>query len=135
MYISPVFSCRVTYAMRRVRTYMHCMMNDLKWPTLYEHRKYCRLNTFYKFLHQNPPDINIPHYLPHSLSHFTHLLHHYRLIPPIISTNYYQKSFFPHTIADGNSLPNELIECATLDKFSYFVIIYDNNSWTKHLNS
>ena len=96
------------------------MMNDLQWPTLYERRKYCRLITFHKFLHQNPPDINIPrHYLHHSLSHFTRLSHHHRLIPPITSTNYYQKSFFPHTIADWNNLPNELIECVALDKFSH----------------
>ena len=54
------------------------MMNDLQWPTLYERRKYCRLITFHKFLHQNPPDINIPrHYLHHSLSHFTRLSHHH----------------------------------------------------------
>ena len=36
------------------------MMNDLQWSTLYECRKHCRLLTFYKFLHQDPPDINIP---------------------------------------------------------------------------
>ena len=96
------------------------MLNDLQWTTLYERRKYCRLITFYKFLHQDPPDISIPeHYLPHSLSHFTRLSHHLRLIPPVTSSNYYQKSFFPHTITDWNTLPNELIESATLDEFSY----------------
>ena len=96
------------------------MLNDLQWTTLYERRKYCRLITFYKFLHQDPPDISIPeYYLPHSLSHFTRLSHHLRLIPPVASSNYYQKSFFPHTITDWNTLPNELIESATLDEFSY----------------
>ena len=52
------------------------MMEDLQWSTLCECRKYSRLTTFYKFLHQDPPDINIPeHYLPHSLSYFTYLSH------------------------------------------------------------
>ena len=74
------------------------MLDDLQWTTLYERRKYCRSITFYKFLHQDSLDISIPeHYLPHSLSHFTRLSHHLRLIlgliPPVTSSNYYQKSF------------------------------------------
>ena len=36
------------------------MMEDLQWSTLCERRKYSRLTTFYKFLHQDPPDISIP---------------------------------------------------------------------------
>ena len=94
------------------------MIEDLQWLTLCEHRKYSRLTTFYKFLHQDPPDINIPeHYFPHSLSYFTCLSHHQRLIPPTTSTNYYQK-VFSHTITDWNSLPNELIESTTLEDLS-----------------
>ena len=82
------------------------MMNDLQWSTLYERRKYCRLITFYKFLHHDPPDINIPqHYIPHSLSHFTRLSHHQRLIPPTTSANYYQKSFFLTPLMIGITYP------------------------------
>ena len=83
------------------------MMKDLQWSTLHDRRKYSRLIIFYKFLHQDPTDISIPeYYLYHSLSHFTRLSHHQRLIPPMASSNYYQKSFFPHTINDWNNLPN-----------------------------
>ena len=109
-------------------------VEDLQWLTLCERRKYSRLTTFYKFLHQDPPDINIPeYYLPHSLSYFTRLSHHRWLIPPttLTSTNYYQESF-PHTITDSNSLPNELIECTTLEDFSYYLKslwLYITNCW------
>jgi len=37
------------------------------------------------------------------------------------STNYYQKSFFPHTIADWNNLPDEIIDSTNLDDFSYCI--------------
>ena len=96
------------------------MLYDLQWSTLHERRKCCRLTTFYKFLHQDPPDINIPrHYLFHCLSYSTRMSHRHRLIPPATSTNYYQKSFFPRTIFDWNNLPNEVIECSSFDEFSY----------------
>ena len=96
------------------------MLYDHQWSTLHEHRKCCRLTTFYKFLHQDPPDINIPrHYLFHCLSYSTRMSHRHRLIPPATSTNYYQKSFFPRTIFDWNNLPNEAIECSSFDEFSY----------------
>ena len=73
------------------------MINNLQWITLQKRR----LTIFYRFLHQDPPDIRIPqYYLYHSISHFTRLSHQQHFIPPITSTNYYQKSFFPHTIAD-----------------------------------
>ena len=102
------------------------MMDDLQWPTLLERRKYSRLTIFYKFLHHDPPDISIPeYYLPHSLSHITRLSHHQRLIPPLTSCNYYQKSFFPLTITDWNKLPNEVIECSTQDEFLYHLNFYD----------
>ena len=55
------------------------MLNDLQWTTLYELRKCCRLITFFKILHQDPPDISIPeHYLPHSIPY--HTLHSYLTI-------------------------------------------------------
>ena len=55
----------------------------------------------HRFLEQDPPDIRMSqYYLHHSISHFTCLSHQQRFIPPITSTKYYQKSFFPHTITD-----------------------------------
>ena len=77
-------------------------MIGLQWFTLCERRKYSKLTTFYKFLHQDPPDVNIPeHYLPHSLSYFTGLSHYQRLITPTTSTNYYQKSLLPTILLIG----------------------------------
>ena len=70
-----------------------------------------RLTTFYKFLHRDPPDIKIPeHNLPHSLTYFTHLSHHQRLIPPMHNFNQLAtiRKVFPHI--DWNNLPDELIE-------------------------
>ena len=97
------------------------MINDLQWTTLQKRRMHSRLTIFYRFLHQDPPDIRIPqYYLHHSMSHFTRLSHQQRFIPPTTtSSNYYQKSFFPHTIADWNNLPDEIIDSTTLDEFSY----------------
>ena len=95
------------------------MMNDLQWSTLHERRKFSS-SIFYKFLHQDRPDISIPeHYSHYYLSHNTRLSHHQRLIPPLTSSNYYQKSFFPHTIIYWNNLLNEISECSTLDEFLY----------------
>ena len=115
------------------------MINDLQWSTLHECRKFSRLIIFYNFLHQDPPDISIPeHYSHHSLSRYTWLSHHKQLMPPLMSFNYYQKSFFPYTIIDWNHLPNEIIECSTLDEFLYhpnFVWSCMTSGWTKHLDN
>ena len=43
-----------------------------------------------------------------------------------------QEKFFPHTITDWNSLPNELIESTTLEDFSYYLKslwLYITNYW------
>ena len=68
------------------------MINNSQWITLQRRRMYSRLTIFYRFLHQDPPDIRIPHavqqYLHHSISHFTCLSHQQCFIPPITSTNY-----------------------------------------------
>ena len=58
------------------------------------------------------------------MSHFTRFSHQQRFIPPTTSTNYYQKSFFPHTIADWNNLPDEIIDSTTLDEFLYHLKIF-----------
>ena len=107
------------------------MINNLQWTALQKRRMYSRLTIFYRFLYHDPPDIRIPqYYLHHFISHFTCLSHQQRFIPPITSTNYYQKSFFSHTIVDWNNLPDEIIDSTTLDNFSYhlknfFVNMYD----------
>jgi len=54
-----------------------------------------------------------------------HNSYHQQLIRPLTSCNYYQKGFFPLTITDWNKLPNEIIECSTLDEFLYHLNFCD----------
>jgi len=95
------------------------MINDLQWTTLQKSR---RLTSFYRSLHQDPPDIQIPQNYIYITPCLTLPVYHTSSISFHLfttSTNYYQKSFFPHTIADQNNLPDEIIDSTILDDFLY----------------
>ena len=108
---------------RRLTSSVSDMIEDLQWLTLCKHGKDSRLTTFISFcIARDPPDMIIPeHYLPHSLSYFTHLSCHQQFIPPTTSTNYYLRTL---AITEWNNvayLINELIESTTLEDFSYYL--------------
>ena len=98
------------------------MINDLQWTTLQKRSMYSRLIIFkidfYIKTHQLSRSHSIIYITPCLTLPIYHTMQQ-RFIPPTTSTNYYQKSFFPHTIADWNNLPDEIIDSTSLDDFSY----------------
>ena len=104
------------------------ILNNLEWNLLSKRRKFSRLTLFFKFLHQDPPVIRIPqHYLSSTLTHGKRLTHQLHYIPPSTSTTYFQKSFFPRAITDWNNLPDNIIECDTLQCFILSLKSHDFN--------
>ena len=85
------------------------MLSSLKWPTLQERRRISRLSQFRKIVHQLTPSIQLPScFLP---THYpTRQFHQHRFIIPFSSTVMYQKSFFPNTVREWNTLPDNLLE-------------------------
>ena len=92
-------------------TSVTAILKDLEWNTLSRRRQHSRLTLFFKFLHQDPPVIGIPHhYLPFTLTHCTRQTHHLRYIPPSLTTTYYQKSFFLEQLLIGITYPMTLLK-------------------------
>ena len=52
----------------------------------------------------------------------TRRLHQHHFILPFISTTAYQQSFFPKTIKQWNSLPNDVIESSSVEHFVAAII-------------
>ena len=94
------------------------MMKDLQWSTLHE----CsRLIIFYIKTHQTLASQNITNITLCMFTSPSAINSTYS-----ITSNYHQKSSFPHTINDWNNLPSEKIECSTLDEFSYHLKFCDH---------
>ena len=85
------------------------MLNFLEWPTLQERRHVNRLSQFHKIDHQLTPSIQLPSYfLPTqypTIDSFINID-----LSSVSSTVSYQKSFFPNTLREWNTLPNNFIE-------------------------
>ncbi|KAK2167742.1 hypothetical protein NP493_1264g00008 [Ridgeia piscesae] len=96
---------------------VNSIIDSLAWPTLQQRRKKARLEMFYKFHHHL---ITIDsEYLPQPTetrsSHRKNNTHSYNI--PYCRTQYRQMSFFPRTIPEWNSLPQEIVAAKSLDCF------------------
>ena len=93
------------------------MLSDLQWPTLEDRRKRARLIAFYKY-RQKSLIINIKNSpIPSKQIRSSRTNHSAAYQIPPCKTSYKQKSFFPRTIREWNSLPAEVALCPTLEGF------------------
>eukprot|EP00745_Piridium_sociabile_P032573 TRINITY_DN54986_c0_g1_i23.p1 TRINITY_DN54986_c0_g1~~TRINITY_DN54986_c0_g1_i23.p1 ORF type:complete len:101 (-),score=18.33 TRINITY_DN54986_c0_g1_i23:175-477(-) len=93
------------------------MLGHLSWPTLATRRRKARLTSFYKF-HHGLTTINTRH-LPTSSrpKRNTRQFHLSIYSIPSSRTAYRQKSYFPRTIPEWNSLPAETVSAPSLAAF------------------
>lgn len=89
------------------------MMSELGLETLENRRKVARLKYIFMLQHNyfnTDPDVYISSFLPHSLR-----IHHNKMLKPYKSrTLQYQKSLFPRTVEEWNSLPKYVVESQNL---------------------
>ena len=96
------------------------MLKTLKWPTLQERRNISRLSQLHKIVHQLTPSIQLPSCFL-TKQYPTRQLHQHRFIIPFSSTVMYQKSFFPNTLKQWNTLPDYILEEQSTDTFINYI--------------
>ena len=97
-------------------------MQQLHWPTLEKRRKQARLTTFYKF-HHGLIHIESRHCPsksdhPRRTTRHTHNLTSPVTFHPTGQHNYRQMTFFPRTIPEWSSLPQEVTTAPTPGSFA-----------------
>ena len=106
------------------------LLQNLSWESLETRRTKISLHMFYKMFHNL---VKIPYQqytLPSTTSIRGH--HHYKLIQLSCRKNPFKYSFITRTIPTWNKLPNDLINCNTLENFKHKLDIYFTivNNWT-----
>ena len=96
------------------------MLKTLKWPILQERRNISRLSQLHKIIHQLTPSIQLPSCFL-AKQYPTRQLHQHRFIIPFSSTVMYQKSFFPNTLRQWNTLPDYILEEQSTDTFINYI--------------
>ena len=87
---------------RHQRDSITTMLSTLKWPVLYERRRWARLTLLYKLLHNL---LQIPEcYLPSLSTSRTRCHHNFKFTHYQTSINNYKYAFFPRTVPDWNNL-------------------------------
>ena len=93
------------------------MLQELRWPTLERRRRCARLTMFYR-VHHGMAHINSKfHPLPSTRRRRVRSTHNSHYDLPSTKRTYRQKSFFPRTIPEWNSLPEDSVSETTLASF------------------
>lgn len=90
------------------------MLYSLKWPSLESRREHQRLALMYRIVHGL---VAVPSTKLIPADGRTRANHQYKFKSISSSSTVYKHSFFPRTIPAWNSLPNTVVDCATLDSF------------------
>jgi hypothetical protein len=90
------------------------MLQELKWPTLQERRARGRAIIMYRIVNNS---IAIPISLLQVMPSERSRGHKNKFIVPFSRTQVHQHSFIPDSIRIWNKLPQEIVECQTLDSF------------------
>jgi hypothetical protein len=91
------------------------LYRDLQWKTLQQRRQTFRLIMMYKIIN-GLVAVKIPPYITKP-TRDTRNFHPLRYRQVSTRINQYQHSFLPRTIRDWNALPDELLECPSLEAF------------------
>ena len=94
------------------------MIKDLRWATLETRRRQSRLTLTYKLTH-GLIDINTRKYLIQHSESRTRGSHQFKFRMPYANKEVFKISFFPHTIADWNGLPEAIVSSTSLETFKY----------------
>ena len=94
------------------------MIKDLGWATLETRRRQSRLTLMYKLTH-GLIDINTRKYLIQHSESRTRGSHQFKFRMPYANKDVFKISFFPHTIADWNGLPEAIVSSTSLETFKY----------------
>ena len=91
------------------------MLEQFGWPSLQKRREVSRLTMLYK-MHNSLVDLNMQNYV-HPITRPTRTAHPYGYLNPLSRTEQHKQSFFPRTVRQWNSLPQELILVPTVEGF------------------
>ena len=91
------------------------MISELNWETLEERRTKQRLAMFYE-IHRGLVAVNKDEYI-RQYTRVSRHSHDQAYEIPGTGPDYYNFSFFPHTINDWNRLPQSVIDSKTIDSF------------------
>ncbi|XP_071479335.1 uncharacterized protein B0403.1-like [Diadema antillarum] len=96
------------------------MLEQLGWPSLQKRREASRgaLTMLYK-MHNSLVDINMDHHPIHPITRQTRTVHPYGYLVPISRTEQHKQSFFPRTVRQWNSLPQEVILAPSVEVFRH----------------
>ena len=102
---------------RHQRDSITTMLSTLKWPVLYERRRWARLTLLYKLLHNL---LQIPErYLPSLSTSRTRCHHNFKFTHYQTSIDNYKYAFFPRTVPDWNNLPAHIVYSDSLETFKF----------------
>ena len=92
------------------------MLNQLKWPTLQDRRKTSRLSMLYKIVHsQVEVQSHHQHLIPCNRQSRHNNSKSYQV--PDTTKGYIQDSFYPRTIREWNSLPEDTVTAPSISSF------------------
>ena len=91
------------------------MLEQLGWSSLEKRREHLRLTMLYK-MHNSLVDFNMEQYIQ-PITRPTRTAHPYGYLIPLSRTEQHMQSFFPRTVRQWNSLPQEAIMAPTVEVF------------------
>ena len=104
----------------RYNTSVTGLIKQLGWDSLETRRTANRLNVFYKAVN-NQIAIPLPNELQRPIK-TTRNQHSKSFIQMSTGPNYYINSFFPRTVKNWNSLPEEIVQAPSTEKFKLLLI-------------
>ena len=96
---------------------VNSVVDSVEWPTLQQCHRNARLEMFFKFHHVLISISSSYLSRPTSSRRSSRKNNDYSYDIPSCQTHHRQMSFFPRTIPDWNSLPQEIVAADTLDCF------------------
>ena len=107
-------------------------LQELEWVSLESRRKQSRLTHLYKAINTDTSTIRIPSYFTQRHNaRSTRSCNEQKFINPRTQTDIYKYSFFPRTICEWNSLPNDIVNFFSLDGFrtALMDVLWCENMW------
>ena len=92
------------------------MLQELNWETLATRRKIARLSFMYKLSH-NLTDFSVTAHLKPNYERRTRGSHDFKFLVPRSKKDVFKFSFFPRTICEWNSLPDDIVNTTSVNSF------------------
>ena len=92
------------------------MLRELSWETLASRRQTARLSFMYKLSHKLT-DFSVATHLKPNSERRTHGSHPFKFVVPRAKKDVFKFSFFPHTISEWNSHPEDTVNTTSVEIF------------------